>query len=145
MYDFKEKRVWLIKMQSRLTATNAYMVDNSFIPKVNKILDFDDGFVERKDIGRTRFLMILADVDTLNSCLKVLKYVSSYTDITEQIVDGNYEKIVKHFDVEKFYRLYENDYLNNCSVSFATARIKEMESKSRYIDHQILFLNNERL
>tara|TARA_B100000508_G_C11464534_1_gene280925 strand:- start:5281 stop:5952 length:672 start_codon:yes stop_codon:yes gene_type:complete len=112
MNDFKEKRVWLVKMQNRLTATNAFMIDNSFIPKVKEILIENDGYIERKDIGRHRYLMIHSDAETLDCCIKELTFVSSYRDVTEQIVKGDYDKTVKLFDIEYFYRLYEADYLN---------------------------------
>lgn len=112
MCDFKEKRVWLVKMQSRLTATNAYMIHNSFIPKIKNLLFEADGHFERKDIGHNIYLIIFSDAETLNSCLEELKYISNYRDVTEQVIDGNYNKVVKRFNVENFYRLYETDYLN---------------------------------
>tara|TARA_B100000508_G_scaffold141096_1_gene146791 strand:+ start:1368 stop:1988 length:621 start_codon:yes stop_codon:yes gene_type:complete len=99
-------------MQSRLTATNAFMIDKSFIPKVKELIAESAGYIERNDIGRNRYLLIFSDAKTLDCCLNVLKFVSKYYDVTEDIVEGDYNKVVKRFDVEKFYRIYEVNYLN---------------------------------
>ena len=140
---FIEKRVYLIGLQNRLTARNAFIVENSFVPRVEKMLWGSSNYYESLLVGRRKYLLVFAEEVMLERCVEELRFVSSVKDVTEQIVDGNYDRIVKWFDVETFYRLYEAHYLNNCPVEFARSRIKAMGDKSRYIDYKILYDNNE--
>jgi len=145
MNEFKEKRVFLIRQVNKLTATNALVLDNFKLPKVQELITEDDGHYQELLIGNRKYYMLYASERIINLCVETLAFIHSYTDVTEQILRGDYDKIVKNFDVERFYREYETYYIANCPVGYARKKIIELGDKSRYLDHKILFLNNEEI
>jgi hypothetical protein len=145
MNEFKEKRVFLIRQVKKLTATNALVIDNFKLPKVQELIANDDGHYQELLIDNRKYYMLYASERIINLCIETLAFINSYTDVTEQIVNGDYNKIVKNFDVERFYKEYETYYLANCPVDYARKKIIEFGDKSRYIDHKIMFMHNEEI
>ena len=145
MNEFKEKRVYLIRQANKLTATNALVLDNLKLPKIKELIANDDGHYQGLLIDNRKYYLLYASERIINLCAETLAFIHSYIDVTEQIVSGDYDKIVKNFDVERFYREYETYYVANCPVGYARKKIIELGDKSRYLDHKILFMNNEEI
>ncbi len=145
MNEFKEKRVFLIRQANKLTATNALVLDNLKLPKIKELIANDDGHYQELLIDNRKYYMLYATQRTINLCLETLALIHSYIDVTEQILSGDYDKVVVNFDVELFYQKYETHYITNCPVGYARKKIIELGDKSRYLDHKILFMNNEEI
>ena len=139
MAEFEEKRIYLIGLYNDLTATNAMVMDKFKIPKVKELIKENGGHIDLVNYRGRKYYMLFADEGVIEFCMDIMTFVYSQIDVTEQIVSGNYNKIVRCFDVEKFYRKYEAYYLNNCTVEYAKKNIRFMGKNSRYLDYKVLF------
>lgn len=138
-----EKKLYLIQVSSRLTATSARLLFQIFIPACVKRIEFSGGKMESYSIEKKTYLLCLCTPKIRKRTEFTLKYVVSSTDVTDKIInDTDYQvndSVLKYFDYASFEKAYTDCYLEEATPEHARMRIKAQRNKSRYIDHKLLF------
>lgn len=138
---YREKRIYLIRISSRLTASSARFLFKVLIPVISRKVILDNGDIEQYADGKKTYLLILCNSKLLDEIIDKIKFVVSNNDVTDDIVtDESYkvDEMLKNFDYQYFDELYRNRYLENTPLWFAQRNIEIMGKNSRYIDHQVV-------
>lgn len=138
---YREKRLYLVRISSHLTASSARFLFKILIPVITRKVILDEGDIEQYDEGKRTYLLILCNSKLLDEIIDKIKFIVSNDDVTDVIVtDDSYkvDEMLKNFDYQYFDRMYRSRYLENTPFWYAQHNIDKMGKNSRYIDHQVV-------
>lgn len=140
---FQEKRIYLIQVSSHITACSANILFNSRLPLCREKVLFEKGLWQEVSQGKKTFIIMICTSMLLKEVEDILQLVIRSKDITPNLVNETDYVLLPHviadFDYVKFEKAYTELYLQEAPVSFAERQIIQMGSKSRYIDHQVVY------
>jgi hypothetical protein len=139
---YREKRIYLVRISSRLTASSARYLFQIILPIIYRKVSLDGGDMEKLAVDKKTYLLILCNEKKLKEIDEQIKFVLSTKDVTDSVVnDHDYilDKILKQFSYVYFDNLYRKKYLDETPLWFAERRILLTKEKSRYIDHQVVY------
>jgi hypothetical protein len=138
---YKEYRLYLLQVSSKLTASSARYLFKILLPKIGDYIRLAGGEIESYSVGKKTYLLIFGSSEMKEIVKTELRFIVKDYDVTHKIVnDHDYmvsDSALKYFDYVKFEYLYRERYLETTPKWFAERRIAYMGVNSRYIDHQV--------
>lgn len=144
---YNEKRIFILQLSSKLTASSARILFGSRLPFSRHKVLMQGGVWELLTQDKSTFVMCLCDNILLKEIEDALQFVIKSEDVTNKLVnEDDYifkPSQIKQFNYLKLEKAYEEVYLKEATVDYARKMIQALGNRSRYIDHKVLFMHGE--